>query len=87
MSAGIIKAHQNTFSTVFRLIDVAVITSLLLVTCYMLDVVYINVYLFLLNDTLNVNNLLYRFIKNSVSLLILALTKIIKRNISYEKLI
>ena len=46
MSAGLIRTAQNTFSTVFRLIDLAVITSLMLIVCYAMDVVFVNVYMF-----------------------------------------
>jgi len=46
MSAGIIRAHQNTFSTVFRLIDLAFIAGLMLVVCYAMDVIYDNIYMF-----------------------------------------
>jgi len=47
MSAGIIRAHQNSFSTIFRLLDVAIIAALFILACLVLDVVFKNYYLFL----------------------------------------
>ena len=46
MSAGIIKNIQNTFSGVFRLLDLAIITSLLFLACYVFDKPYNSVYAF-----------------------------------------
>ena len=46
MSAGLIRTAQNTFSTVFRLIDLAVITGLMLIVCYAMDIVFVDVYMF-----------------------------------------
>ena len=37
MASGYIRAHQNTFSTAFRLLDVALISAIFLLICYFLD--------------------------------------------------
>ncbi len=46
MSAGIIRTHQNSFSTVFRLIDIAIIAGLMLAVCYVMEIPDVEIYLF-----------------------------------------
>jgi putative colanic acid biosynthesis UDP-glucose lipid carrier transferase len=46
MSAGLIRTAQNSYSTVFRLIDLAIIGGLMLIVCYTMDLVFVNVYIF-----------------------------------------
>lgn len=47
MSAAIIKNHQNTFSKIFRFLDVALINSVMLGVCYMTGTIYNNACLLL----------------------------------------
>ncbi len=42
MSAALISNNQNTFSTAFRLMDIAIITGSMLIICYLFDIAYNN---------------------------------------------
>ncbi|MCP4414678.1 MAG: undecaprenyl-phosphate glucose phosphotransferase [Gammaproteobacteria bacterium] len=42
MSAALISNNHNSFSSIFRLTDIAIITGSMLIVCYLLDVVYNN---------------------------------------------
>lgn len=47
MSASTIRTYQNSFSTIFRLVDITLIAGLLLIICHLLDDTFSSICLFL----------------------------------------